>query len=305
MHFDAPRGIWPVLYAFFAADGRLDRAAMRAQVQACVVGGASGLVVLGLATEVGKLNDEERRHLVAWAAEDLAGRLPLAVTVAGEDAASQTEAAAFAAREGAAFVMLQPPRDPAFREPGMLAQFFGTVMAQVPLPVGLQNAPEYLGLGLQDSEIAALARTADNFRVLKGEGPAVAIERVVSATGGRLAVMNGRGGLELPDNFRAGCAGLIPAPDCFDVQVRAWAAMARGEPDTGERLYREVLPAIVFAMQSLDHLICYGKRIVAARLGLGEVFDRAPAVTPTPFGLAAAARFAEALGRYAEQPHGA
>ncbi len=28
---------------------------------------------------------------------------------------------------------------------------------------------------------------------------------------GRLAVFNGRGGMELPDNFRAGCAGLVPA----------------------------------------------------------------------------------------------
>ena len=38
-----------------------------------------------------------------------------------------------------------------------------------------------------------------------------------------------QGGMHLPDNHRAGCAGLIPAPDCADAQVALWAAMDRGD----------------------------------------------------------------------------
>ena len=34
------RGIYPILYAFFDASDRLDRAAMRRQVEACVRHGA-------------------------------------------------------------------------------------------------------------------------------------------------------------------------------------------------------------------------------------------------------------------------
>jgi 4-hydroxy-tetrahydrodipicolinate synthase len=159
------------------------------------------------------------------------------------------------------------------------------------LPAAIQNAPEYLGVGLGPSAIAALARNHANFVLLKGEGPATLIARVIEETEGRLAVFNGRGGLELPDNLRAGCAGMIPAPDCFDVQVAIYDAMRRGDEAEAERLYAEILPAIVFVMQSIDHLICYGKRMVAARLGLGPVFDRKPALAPTPFGLAALQRF--------------
>jgi 4-hydroxy-tetrahydrodipicolinate synthase len=59
-----------------------------------------------------------------------------------------------------------------------------------------------------------------------------------------------------------------------------------------------MLPAVVFIMQSLEHLVCYGKRIAAARLGLGEVHDRAPALAPTPFGLACVERFARELGTF-------
>jgi 4-hydroxy-tetrahydrodipicolinate synthase len=49
-------------------------------------------------------------------------------------------------------------------------------------------------------------------------------------------------------------------------------------------------------MQSIEHLVCYGKRMAAYRLGLDAVHDRAPALVPTSFGAACARRFAQALG---------
>ncbi|WP_264714747.1 dihydrodipicolinate synthase family protein [Limobrevibacterium gyesilva] len=290
-------GIWPILYAFFTAQDRLDRAAMRRQTEICVAGGGRGMAVLGLATEVAKLSTAERRAVVEWAAEDLDGRIPLAVTIFGATPEEQSEAVAHAAANGAALAILQPPRDPAMTE-AALQRFFGRVMDRSPVTMAIQNAPEFLGIGLSPPAIAELSRRHGNFRVLKGEGPAVLMARVVAETEGRLAVFNGRGGLELPDNLRAGCAGLIPAPDCFEAQVRIYDAMRRGDAAEAERLYREILPAIVFVMQSIDHLICYGKRLVAARMGLAQVHDRAPGLAPTPFGEAAISRFAARLGPY-------
>ena len=99
--------------------------------------------------------------------------------------------------------------------------------------------------------------------LLKGEGPAVVIRRLIEDTQGAFRVLNGRGGLELPDNLRAGCVGLIPAPECFDVQVRIFELMRTGQPADeaeAERLYREILPLIVFLMQSVENFLCYGKR---------------------------------------------
>lgn len=290
----APHGIWPILYAFFARDGALDRAAMRRQAQAVLAAGAPGMAVLGLATEVGKLTPAERRQVVEWAAEDLDGRIPLAVTIFGATAEEQSEAVAMAAANGAAWVVLQPPRRPGISEAELLA-FFGRVIERAPVPAGIQNAPDLIGIGLGPSAIAELARRHANFTVLKGEGPATLIARVVEETEGKLAVFNGRGGLELPDNLRAGCAGLIPAPDCFEVQIAIYDAMRRGDEAEAERLYRDILPAIVFVMQSIDHLLCYGKRLTAARLGL-IVHDREPGLLPNAFGEAAVARFARALG---------
>jgi 4-hydroxy-tetrahydrodipicolinate synthase len=286
-----------MLYAFFDREGRLDREAMGRQVEACVSWGVHGIAVLGLATEVGKLAPDERRRLVEWTAADLAGRLPLAVTIAPGTVEEQVEFAGFARDRGAGWVILQPPADRSLGEEG-LAAFFGAVADRAPLPVAIQNAPEYLGVGLSPAGIARLAAEHPNVRLVKGEGPAVAIRAVIEAAGGRLAVFNGRGGLELPDNLRAGCAGLIPAPECADVQARIFALMSSGDAADeaeAERLYREILPAVVFAMQSIDHLVCYGKRLLAHRLGIA-VHDRTPALAPTPFGLDLVRRHAERLG---------
>ena len=55
------------------------------------------MAVMGLATEVAKLSPAERRQVMEWAAEDLAGRLPLAVTIFGATPAEQSAAVAHAA----------------------------------------------------------------------------------------------------------------------------------------------------------------------------------------------------------------
>ncbi len=289
-----PAGIHVVLYAFFDSQDRLDREAMRRQMQAVVAGGAQGAMVLGLATEVSKLTPAERRQVISWAVEDLAGTgLPLAATIFGRSPSEQVAALREAEAAGAAWVILQPPPFPGMPEPELMA-FLGPVIDAATVPVGLQNAPDLMGIGLSPANLAALAARHPKLCVLKAEGPATLIEDVVRRTA--LPVLNGRGGLELPDNLRAGAAGMIPAPDCFDVQVRIVDAMARGHESEAERLYREILPAIVFAMASVDHLVCYGKRIVAARLGLGRVWDRAPGLTPSDFGLAVTERLAAGLG---------
>ena len=286
-------GIYPILYAFFDAAGGLDEAAMRRQMRACVANPCHGIAALGLATEVGKLTTEEKQRIIGWLAEEASGRKPVAITISGDTVDAQAELAAFAARAGAQWLILQPPRDRSQPE-SVYFDFFAEVMARTGLPCAIQNAPEYLGVGLTPQSIARLAGARDNFVLLKGEGPAVHMREVIEANPG-MAVFNGRGGLELLDNLRAGCAGMVIGVDSFDWQARAFDAHRANDHAAADAAYRTLLPGVVFMMQSIDHLVCYGKRIAAHRLGL-TVHDRAPALTPTAFGLECAARFARALG---------
>lgn len=292
------RGVWPILFAFFDANDRLDRRAMRTQIRAALASNAPGVAVLGLATEVDKLSAAERRSIIAWAAEDLDGARPLAVTISGATVAAQRELAAFAIEHGASRLILQPPPVGAsgVQPERFYFDFFAQVMDGLPVPVGIQNAPEYLGVGLSPDTMAELALARPGFAFVKGEASSTVIERTVARLGLRLPVLNGRGGLELIENWQAGCEGMIVATDTFDHQMAVWSLLQQGSMHDAQLRYAQVLPAIVFVMQSLPALLCYGKRIAAWRMGMGVVHDRAPAMEPTGFGLDVAHSYAIRLG---------
>jgi 4-hydroxy-tetrahydrodipicolinate synthase len=294
------RGVYPMLYAFFGKDGRLDRGAMRAQVEHCVASGVHGVAALGLGTEVSKLDPEERRQLVAWIAEDMAGRLPLAITVFGAVPEEQIAFVRTAAEHGADWVILQPPQTGEAITEDQLVDFFGAVADAAPVPVAIQNAPQYIGVGLSGAGLDRLSRDHPNVRLLKAEGSAVETRALIELTEGRMAVFQGRGGLEFTDVIRAGCVGMIPSVESCHVQSRMFELMRTGRTEDeaeAERLYRQLAPLIMFLMQSVAQFVCYGKRLTARRIGLGEVHDRAPAQAPTAFGLACLERHAAVLDR--------
>lgn len=289
-------GAYAILYAFFDAEGRLDRAAMRRQIEASLAAGAHGIAALGLATEVAKLTRDERHQIMDWVAEDVGGRVPVAFTIFGATVQEQIAEAKLAKSAGASWLIHQPPPKDRIA-PEKLGDFFAEVIGASDLPAGIQNAPAYLGIGLDAQGIGDLARRAPSFKILKGEGPAVEIAETIAGLNPGFLVFNGRGGLELIDNLRAGCAGVIVAPDVIDLIARAIEAYRDGRLDDAEVFYQRALPTIVFVMQSLDTLITYGKRLTALRSGIGGVHDRAPFLKPTDFGLAVTARLAEKLGR--------
>jgi 4-hydroxy-tetrahydrodipicolinate synthase len=287
-------GIHAITYALFDTNERLDRALMRRQVELCLASGVAGMAALGLATEVSKLAHDERLALMDWMAEDVGGRVPLGFTIFGTSVAEQVAQVRYAERAGADWVILQPPPVGTFGAQEYL-DFFGRVADTAGIPVAIQNAPAFLGRGLNADEIRTLTERHPNIRLIKGEGPVTDIAGLIARTDGRLPVFNGRGGLELIDNFRIGCAGMLLAPDLVDISVRAWAAAQAGDEAGAEADYARMLPAAVFIMQGIEYLMCYGKRLFAARAGM-VVHDRAPAMRPTATGLAMVERFARQLG---------
>lgn len=293
---EAPHGIYPMLYAFFDAAGGLDRGAMTAQVEACLATGVHGIAVGGLATECNKLSTGERRQLMEWVVEDVAGRRPVSVTIAENTVAGQAEFARASEALGVAWVVLQPPPVRGASE-AELIRFYGAVAEQAGLPVGIQNAPEYIGIGLSDAGFAELNRRHPNISIVKAEGPASTYIAPLAATlGGRYRIFNGRNGIDLTDSLRAGCHGIIPGVETCDRQVRIYELMAAGETEEADRRFAELLPLLAFLMLSIDHLLCYGKRLAARRLGLDPVHDRTPAQAPSDFCLEVMTRWSRDLG---------
>lgn len=290
----AAAGVYPILYAFFTASGAIDRVAMLAQIEACLRLSPAGIAVLGLATEVGKLDPAEKRAIIELTAKAIAGRAPLAVTIAGPTPAQRFALIDVARDHGAAWLILQPPPEAADDEAALVTAF-AAMMERARLPVAIQHAPQYLGANLTVKSFKALQRDFPTFNLLKAEGSALETAQLIEETSGGFAVLAGRGGLEWPDMLRAGAAGLIPAPELLDIHVTILRAARQGDWCEADRLYAEALPLITFIMQSLSSLHCYGKRLLARRIGLGEVFDRQPCLTPTRGGMDALARWSSFL----------
>lgn len=287
-------GMYPMLYAFFDDANRLRRIAHTRQIEAALKSGSSGVAVLGLGTEVAKLGRDERRMLIDWTFEDVAGRAPIAVTVADGNIPDMIDTARYAEKAGAEWLILQPPRPPA--SSADLIEFFGAVAGAVSCPIGIQNAPEFLGIGLSAEDLIALHQAHPNVSIVKAESTAIAVAEMIRKINGRMKVFNGRAGLELTDNLRAGCDGMIPGIETIDLQVKIAEAMKDGREDEAEALYQKLIPAIAFAMQGLGAFLLYGKLIAAHRLGIEPSTLRIPTDRPTSSGLKWTKRFADALG---------
>lgn len=282
-------GVHCVLFALWDEEERLDRGAMHRQVAWVHAQGADGIVVLGLATEVGKLSLREKLDVIAWAAED-AGPLPLSVTIAANSIAEQLELLRAAEEARAALVILQPPLVGVYGA-AEYVDFFARVGEQTALPLAIQNAPQYLGRSLSSADMAGLRTRLPHLTHVKAETSAVDLQSFIAAMDQGITVLNGRGGLELTDCLRAGAQGFIVAPDVLGGVLDCWRAWLAGDEPRAEAAYASFLPAALFGMQSLEHLVTYGKRIWGLRTG-EAIHDRAPTLKPTEFGLALTKRWA-------------
>lgn len=270
---------------------------MRHQVQICLNAGVAGIAALGLATEVAKLSFVERQTLMDWVAEDVGGRLPLGFTITGGSVAEQVAMVRHAEGVGADWLILQPPAVGNYPA-GEYLDFFGRVMRATALPVAIQNAPQYLGRGLSDADITRLRDDHVNFTLIKSESSAEAAAALIALAGPSLKVFNGRGGLEMIECLDAGCEGFLLAPDLVDYAVRVMRMHDAGDFAGARALHDQTLPAIHFVMQSIEHLICYGKRLFTERADLAA-FDRAPALRPEAQALAQVAQMARQFGAFA------
>ena len=174
----ADPGIYPMLYAFFDQRGRLRKDPFRVQVDASLSTHAAGVAILGLGTEVSKLTFEERQEVLEVVAKRIDGRKPLLVTIYGDTITEQIEFSKLAIQNGASAVMLQPPSHK--MDELTLIDFFSKIIEAVDCPIGVQNAPEFLGFGLSNKNLIQIAKEHENFKIAKLECNAVNLASVAS-----------------------------------------------------------------------------------------------------------------------------
>ena len=286
-------------YCFFNKNNSIDLYAMREQISLINKLGSNGIACLGLATEVNKLDFIEKKKIIELVAEFSNDNLPIVVTISGKNIKEYKQLIELAQFYDASWIVFQPMLKKNSTDKDCF-NFFNKIIGLVDTKtlVGIQNAKEYIGVGLDSPEILKLYNKFNNFRAIKGESSAILIQNEIIKYPKNLKVFNGRGGQEIIDNFLAGCSGIIPSLEGTDVFLKIYKLIQQKRIIEARKIYKKILPSIVFSMQSIDSLVCYGKRICAYRMGMKKIYDRKPGLIPTKFGIKLAKEFAEDLGKF-------
>tara|TARA_Y100001970_G_scaffold63280_1_gene81029 strand:+ start:4669 stop:5571 length:903 start_codon:yes stop_codon:yes gene_type:complete len=290
------KGIFPIIYCFFNKNNTLDKKIISEQINLIQQIGSNGIASLGLATEVNKLSFKEKKTLIELIAEHIGDSIPTAVTIQGNTFQEYIKLIDVAKKNNADWIILQPLIKKNTKDKDCYHFFNKLIPYTKDTIVGVQNAKEYLGVGLTPKDILKLYNKYENFRAIKGESSSVFMQNEIKSYPKNLRVFNGRGGQEIVDNFLIGCRGIVPALDSADKFIKIYKHFQKKDILKANEQYKKILPATVFIMQSINTMICYGKRICAYRMGIKKIYDRKPFLAPTEYGIIKSKQIANNLG---------
>jgi len=272
-------GCIPILCTPFHDDGGLDLPSLEREVAWVLAEGARGVACLAIASEGYKLTEAERDAVTERVVAAVAGQVPVVVSADGTGTWPGVERARRAAALGADAVMVLPPY---FVKPDgdNLVDYYQQMAEAAGVPLMIQDAPQLTGVAMAPALWARMAEQIPLLRYIKVEGslqgPLISETRRLA--GDQVSLFCGWGGLGMIDALERGAVGSMPAPNFTrhfaEIQMRYEAGDAAG---AGER-FREELPFVLWAMQSIDHSVTSAKEELRRRGVIASAHLRQPAM---------------------------
>jgi 4-hydroxy-tetrahydrodipicolinate synthase len=237
------QGVWGVLATPFTDDLSIDDASLARLVDHYRRVGAAGVIALGVLGEAGRLDSEERTHVVRTVVDAAAG-LPVVAGVTSTSTAPAAEEARAAAAAGASAVMLLVPSG----DPSVIETHITTVSRACGVGVVLQDHPATTGVVASAESLRRAIERSGVVVAVKAEAPPTA-PTIAALADGAVPVFGGLGGLSLLDELLAGAAGAMTGfafPEALVETVRAFEA---GGYPSARSVYAPWLPLVVFEAQ--------------------------------------------------------
>ncbi len=152
--------ITPVVTAF-DKDLNLDLRANQNIWEFVIRGGVDGIILLGSTGEFFALSMEQKKELVAKAAEYIHGRVPLIVGTGSTRLEDTLELSLYAREQGADGLIIVPPYYFSLPDAAIEAYFHAVAQA-VELPIYLYNYPERVGYDVKPEVMLRIAKRNQN-----------------------------------------------------------------------------------------------------------------------------------------------
>tara|TARA_B100001057_G_scaffold422180_1_gene443549 strand:- start:1197 stop:2096 length:900 start_codon:yes stop_codon:yes gene_type:complete len=291
--------IVPMIYCFFDKKNQIDNKLIEDEIKLINSLKVKGIACLGLGTEVNKLTYKEKVKIIELTSKFKVKNSYLTITISGETYKDQLKLIKVANANNADWLILQPPAKKKLNN-NECVEFFSNIIKNVnnSTYVGIQNAPEYLKSSMSTSGVIDLYNKFNNFRYIKGEGSAKALKPLISLYPEDLKVFNGRAGLEIIESLQIGCEGIMPSVEFSDKLKEIYSLVKQKKYNYAKKKYNIIKPDIKFIMKNIPTFICYGKRILAYRMGIKKIYDRGPNLKPSSYGINKSKFIAKKLGFY-------
>lgn len=221
---DRLKGTGVALVTPFKKDQSVDFDALGNVIDFVIRDGVEYVVTLGTTGETPTLSKEEKRDIVEYTYEKVAGRVPVVVGAGGNNTAELLKEVENLSLEKAYAVLSASPY---YNKPSQegLYQHYKALAAVSPKPVILYNVPGRTGRNLDASTIIRLAHEVDNIAGIKEAGGDFAqCMKVLRDKPSDFLVVSGDDALALPQ-IAAGMEGVISVaanafPKAFSEMVR-------------------------------------------------------------------------------------
>jgi 4-hydroxy-tetrahydrodipicolinate synthase len=272
------RGCIPILCTPFFDDGSLDLDGLRREIEFVLAEGANGVAALAIASEGYKLTEAERDLITEAVVKATARRVPVVISADGSGTEIAVDRAKRAATAGADALMVLPPY---FVKPDSAALFdyYKRVAQSVEIPIMIQSAPQLTGVAMGPSLWAKLASEVANIQYVKSEGmpQGSTITETIALSGGKLGLFTGWGGLGAIDAYERGVVGSMPAPNFTRLFAEIQRLFEAGDPEGAAAAFKDQLPYVLWAMQSIDFSVAAAKTELVRRGVFTSARQRQPA----------------------------
>lgn len=244
-------GVFTIAVTPFLADGALDFDSIDRMVEAYVEKGASGLTILGMMGEAGKLSAEESVAVVKRVIAR--SPVPVVVGVSAPGFAAMTALTHAAMDEGAAGVMVAPPSN-LRTDAQILGYYQNTAEALGPTPFVLQDFPLSTGVVISPDVILKIIADCPTCVMLKHEDwpglEKISTLRKASQAGARrISILCGNGGMYLVEEMLRGADGAMTGFGYPEMMAQVVLACQAGETDRARDIFDAYMPMIRYEAQ--------------------------------------------------------
>ena len=192
----------------FKANMEIDWERLASMINYVIDGGTDYIVALGTTAETPTLSKEEKRDVIRFFKQQIAGRVPLVIGAGGNNTLALTKELQEMELDGVEAILSVTPY---YNKPSQegLYRHFEAVAKASPVPVILYNVPGRTGVNMSADTTCRLARDFDNIIAVKeASGKIDQIEQIIKNCPKDFLVLSGDDGMTV-DVMRKGGDGVI------------------------------------------------------------------------------------------------